>query len=88
MVGVVPPVDTAPVDTAPVDPAPEPLVVPAGDAADVAGAAATGLAVVVDAVGLGVPMARLTTPLTVTVAGAAVVCAAAGNATASENNTA
>lgn len=70
MVEVVAPVDTAPVDTAPVDPAPETLVVAA---ADVAGAAAAGLAVVVDAVGLGVPMARLTTPLTVTVAGAAVV---------------
>jgi hypothetical protein len=59
----------APVDAAPVNPAPEAPVVAAG----VAGAAAARLAVVVDAVGLGVPMARLTTPLTVTVPGTAVV---------------
>jgi hypothetical protein len=54
-----------------VDTAPAPPIVATGDAADVDGTAAAGLAVVVDAVGLDVP--RLTTPLTVTVPGAAVV---------------
>ena len=77
----------APADAAPVDAAPEAPVVVAGDV-DVGRAAAAGLAVAVDAVGLGVPMARLTTPLTVTVPGAAAVCAAAGNATPSDNSTA
>jgi hypothetical protein len=73
-----------PVDTAPVDAEPEGPVVAAG----AAGAAAAGLAVAVEAVGLGVPMARLTTPLTVTVPGVVAVCAAAGNATPSDNSTA
>jgi len=71
-VDVVNPVDTGPVDTGPVDTAPAPTVA-TGDAADVDGTAAAGLAVVVDAVGLGVPMPRLTMPLTVTVPGVAVV---------------
>jgi hypothetical protein len=71
-VDVVGPVDTGPVDTGPVDTAPAPIVA-TGDAADVDGTAAAGLAVVLDAVGLGVPMPRLTTPLTVTVPGVALV---------------
>jgi hypothetical protein len=66
------PVDTGPVDTGPVDTAPAPIVA-TGDAADVDGTAPAGLAVVVDDVGLGAPMPRLTMPLTVTVPGVAVV---------------
>jgi hypothetical protein len=72
------------------DPAP-PVPPPVGEAPDVAAAAAEvarvpfGVVVVAE---LAVPVPRLTTPLGVTLPGAAAVCAEAGRATAIESSTA
>ena len=82
--------DPPPVDVVvAVDGAPEVPVVVAGVVADVAGVVTAGLvAAVDDAVGEVVALPSVTTPFGVMLAGVATVCAAAGNATASDNSTA
>jgi hypothetical protein len=80
-------------DWAPLDPLPDTapvLAVPDEDpfaASDVDDAVAVELAgFVAEAAVVVAPVARLTTPFCVTVPGVAAVCAAAGNATATESN--
>ena len=78
------PVAAPPVDTM----VPEAPVVGAGDAGVVDCVGAAGLTVAGETKAPDVPVPRVTTPFGVTLPGVTAVCAAAGNATASENSSA